>query len=554
MNRSLQIKTALIVLAFAWSFWTLWPTLRLARGTEGLPPEKVASLEEHAIRRGLDLAGGMYLILDVDEEQLAESGISREEALNRVITVIRNRIDEFGVSEPDIRKEGSSRVIVQLPGLQDPARAKALIGRTARLEFRLVREGNDVTNLIARIDRVLAGLESAGADSAGAQEDVVENASADSAAVDDLFATTEDAEALPTDIDPEHPFSSLLGPFLPQFGGIPVAEENRAEVDAILARPEVQRVLPRDARFLWGVEELRAQGGGKAVILYLVENELALGGDDIQNAVVTPDPDRPPQLMVSLTLSRRGGLRFANVTGANVGRKLAIVLDDKVHSAPNIRQKISGGRASISGGFATDDEARDLALMLRAGALPADVRIAEERTVGPSLGADSIREGIQSVMWGGLAVVLFMILYYKLAGLLATVGLVLTLSTLMAILAQFGLVLTLPGVAGIILTVGMAVDANVLIFERIREELRAGKSVRAAIDAGYAQATRAIVDANITTFIAAVVLFYFGTGPIRGFAVTLSVGILTSMFSALVFSRTVYELWLLNRQPRSLSI
>jgi preprotein translocase subunit SecD len=257
---------------------------------------------------------------------------------------------------------------------------------------------------------------------------------------------------------------------------------------------------------------------------------------------------------VTFTLSRKGGAAFSNLTGANVGRKLAIVLDGTCISAPEIRGRIPGGNGSISGGFTTPEEARDLALMLRAGALPADVRIEEERTVGPSLGQDSIDRGVNATLIGGALVVLFIMLYYRASGILATGGLLLTLLLLMGILAQLHLTLTLPGIAGIILTVGMAVDANVLIFERIREELLGGKTVRAAIDAGYAAATRAIVDANITTFIAALVLYYFGTGPIRGFAVTLSIGILTSMFSALVFTRTVYELWLQGRTPRSLSI
>jgi preprotein translocase subunit SecD len=322
----------------------------------------------------------------------------------------------------------------------------------------------------------------------------------------------------------------------------------------MLSRREVQRVLPRDAGFRWGNEEYDGNDGNKATILYLVESAVSVSGNEISRASVTPDPDNPPLLMVSLEFTRRGGLRFANVTGANVGRHLGIILDGKVHSAPNIRSKISGGRATISGGFNVDAEARDLALMLRAGALPADVRIEEERTVGPSLGADSIREGLNSVLIGGALVIVFIVIYYHVAGLLAMAGLILTLLLLMAVLAQFGLVLTLPGIAGIILTVGMAVDANVLIFERIREELRGGKSVRASIDVGYSQATRTIVDANITTFIAAVVLFYFGSGPIKGFAVTLAVGIATSMFSALVFTRSIYELWLGKRQPERLSI
>ena len=544
MNRNLQIKLGIIVVATLWALWSLWPTIRLVQGTEGMSPEEVTKLEDRSIRRGLDLAGGMYLILEVDEEQLAASDmdISESEALDRVITVMRNRIDEFGVSEPDIRKEGTSRILVQLPGLQDPERAKALIGRTARLTFRMVREGQDVSAAVQRVDRVVASL-------------IAGEAPADSLLGADSLATDPGAQvALPEGLHPQAPFSSLLGPYLDSYGGMPVSVAQRHKVEAMIARREVQRVLPRDAGFRWGNEEYDGNDGNKASILYLVEDAVSVSGNEISRASVTPDPDNPPLLMVSLEFTRRGGLRFANVTGANVGRHLGIILDGKVHSAPNIRSKISGGRATISGGFNVDAEARDLALMLRAGALPADVRIEEERTVGPSLGADSVREGLNSVLIGGALVILFISIYYRAAGLLATAGLILTLLLLMAVLAQFGLVLTLPGIAGIILTVGMAVDANVLIFERIREELRGGKTVRAAIDAGYSQATRTIVDANITTFIAAVVLFYFGTGPIKGFAVTLAVGIATSMFSALVFTRSIYELWLGKRQPEGLSI
>jgi len=535
--KPLHMKLTLVAAVVVLSLWALLPTIQLASGTEGMSEDQIASLEDRAIRRGLDLAGGMYLILEVDQQQLEDSGseITRSDALDRVITVLRNRIDEFGVSEPDIRKEGDSRIVVQLPGLQDPERAKSLIGRTARLTFQLVREGTEVQNVIDRVDRVLASVING------------------SAATDSLAGDTDDA-ALPDDLNPTRPFSTLLGPFLDTYGGYPFSVANQDDLDELLERREVQRVLPRDARFLFGVEDFKGSDGGQARILYLVEDEIAVSGDQIQNAVISPDPDRPGLQLVSLTLTRRGGLRFGNVTGNNVNRKLAIVLDDRVHSAPNIQSKISGGRASISGGFTTIQEAQDLALLLRAGALPADVKIAEERTVGPSLGADSIDQGVTSVWIGGLVVIVFIIIYYKVAGLLATAGLTITLISLLAILAQFGLVLTLPGIAGIILTVGMAVDANVLIFERIREELRKDKSVRAAIESGYAQATRAIVDANVTTFIAAFVLYYFGTGPIKGFAVTLSVGIITSMFSALVFTRSIYELWLGNRQPKSISI
>jgi protein-export membrane protein SecD len=561
MNRSVQIKLAIIVVAILWSVYSLWPTFRLAEGTDGLDAAKIESLQSRAIKRGLDLEGGMYLVLQVDKTQI--EGDTLEDAVNRTIEVLRNRVDEFGVSEPVIQKEGGARIVVQLPGLQDVERAKRLIGSTARLDFRLVRSGNSVRNVVARIDQALEGesvvdstqTDSAQTDSTRAEAGVDSTTTGDLAdsaadsAQDDLFA-----DVPPEDTGAGRSLSGLIGPYWDQVGGFPVSMANEKKVEKLLNDPVVQRVMPRDAEFLWGVEPLTLRGGAKAKVLYLVDKDVSLAGTEISKAVVTPDPDRPPKLMVSLTLTRRGGLRFANVTGENVGRKLAIVLDGKVRSAPNINSRIPGGRASISGGFDNDQEARDLAVMLRAGALPADVTIAEERTVGPSLGAESIREGVRSVVFGGALVIVFLLLYYRAAGALATAGLIVTLLTLMAILAQLHLTLTLPGLAGIILTVGMAVDANVLIFERIREEMRRGKSPRAAIDVGYGQATRAIVDANITTFIAAVILFYFGTGPIKGFAVTLSVGILTSMFSALVFTRTVYDLWLNGRQPKSLSI
>jgi protein-export membrane protein SecD len=582
MKRSLQIKAALIVVLAIWAGINLWPTLQLSRMSaakekalastpEGLT--KLDKLHSHAIKRGLDLQGGMYLVLDVDQSSV-EKGTS-EDAIKRTLEILRNRIDQFGVSEPDVRREGTSRIIVQLPGLQDAERAKRLIGKTARLEFRMVREGADVTSLLARLDRVLAASgtlpdsveaavdqeselsasDSTAADSTSTQ--TAQAAASDSSQGDllsDLGGKEESSTGEVGDWEKQHPLTALMGPFLKNRGALPVSEANKPRVEALLKTPAAQRVMPRDVEWLWGSEQLTGNDGRPAYLLYLVDKKIELTGGEVRNAGVTPDPDRPPLLMVNLGFSRRGGIKFANVTGANVGRKLGIVLDDVVISAPNIRQRIPNGSAVISGGFESDTEARDLALMLRAGALPADVSIAEERTVGPSLGRDSIKQGVNAAILGFIVVVIFIILYYRLAGVLATFGLFVTLLLLMGLLAQLHLTLTLPGIAGIILTVGMAVDANVLIFERIREELRVGKTVRASIDAGYANATRTIVDANITTFIAAVVLYYFGTGPIKGFAVTLSIGILTSMFSALIFTRTVYDFWLQGRTPRKLSI
>ncbi len=586
MKRSLQIKLGLVIILVIWAMFSLWPTFQVAR-MSAEEKTRLASTEEgaarldrlhdRAIKQGLDLQGGMYLVLEIDPSSV-EDGTS-DDAIERTLEILRNRIDQFGVSEPDVRSEGNSRIIVQLPGLQDAERAKRLIGRTARMEFRMVREGDEVTSLVARLDRVLAGH---GADAAlDAELDAEEAAELETeleaeevAELDDELDAEEVASAdeleggdllsdlggdAPTEPDPidwasERPLSSLMGPYYPSAGGIPVSASSRDRVDALLERPEAQRLMPRDVEFMWGAEEFIGGDGRPAYILYLIDTRIELTGGELQNAVPTPDQDRPGLLQVTFTLSRKGGAAFSNLTGANVGRKLAIVLDGVCISAPEIRGRIPGGTGSISGGFNTPEEARDLALMLRAGALPADVHIEEERTVGPSLGQDSIDRGVNAALIGGLIVVLFIMVYYRASGVLATFGLFLTLLLLMGMLAQLRLTLTLPGIAGIILTVGMAVDANVLIFERIREELRGGKTVRAAIDGGYAAATRTIVDANITTFIAALVLYYFGTGPIRGFAVTLSIGILTSMFSALVFTRTVYELWLRGRNPSRLSI
>ena len=278
-----------------------------------------------------------------------------------------------------------------------------------------------------------------------------------------------------------------------------------------------------------------------------------LTGDQLTNAISAANQDRPGFWQVNFTLNNRGGRTFAKVTGENVGRFLAISLDGRISSAPVIQGKIPSGSGSISGNF-TNNEASDLALLLRAGALPTDVFIAEERTVGPSLGSDSIRMGVNAAMYGSILVVIFILLYYRMSGLVTVLALVSNIIILMAVLAQFDLVLTLPGIAGIILTVGMAVDANVLINERIREELRKDKTIRASVQAGYANATRTIVDANVTTLIAGGILLWFGTGPIKGFAVTLSIGILTSMFTALVMTRVVMEFLTRKQGKQKMSI
>jgi preprotein translocase subunit SecD len=381
-------------------------------------------------------------------------------AVDQALETIRNRIDQFGVSEPEIARQGQNRILIQLPGVKDPERAKDLIGKTALLEFKLV---DDEFSL----QRALAGEIPFG--------DVI------------LYQRLED----------------------PKTGAV--------------------RKIP-----------------------YLIKDKTLMTGDALQDARVRFDQyNNFPY--ISLSLKPVGAREFDRITADNVGKRLAIILDNNIYSAPVIKQRISGGQAVIEGNF-TLDEAKDLAIVLRAGSLPAPVQILEERTVGPSLGQDSINKGFKSIIIGGILVVLFMIIYYKAAGIVADMALIMNFIIIMGVLAAFRATLTLPGIAGLVLTVGMAVDANVLIFERIREELRLGKTPMAAIDAGYSKAFLTIMDANVTTLIAALVLLQFGTGPIKGFAVTLSIGILASMFTAIVVTRFVFDYVLSRVRVKRLSI
>ena len=381
-------------------------------------------------------------------------------AADQALETIRNRIDQFGVSEPDIRRQGENRILVQLPGIKDTKRAIALIGKTALLEFKLLDDAHDVN------------------------------------------------EALK--------------------GNMPPGDE---VLYGIKEDPNTNRTYKTP---------------------YLLKKRTLLTGANLTDARVQID-SQYNEPYVSIDFDKKGARDFERITGENVKKRLAIVLDKKVYSAPVIQEKISGGKARITGRFTTE-EARDLAIALRAGALPAPVKILEERTVGPSLGTDSIRKGLISMCVGGLLVVLFMIIYYRGSGFIADIALVINILLIAAGLAGFQATLTLPGIAGIILTIGMAVDANVLIFERIREELNIGKTPRAAVDAGYDKATLTILDANVTTLIAALVLFQFGTGPVKGFAVTLSLGVIASLFTALILTRMAFDYYLMKRKVTRLSI
>ena len=403
-------------------------------------------------RKEADPASGR-LLLSLKPREVANI---RELAVRQGLETIRNRVDQFGVAEPSIQQQGENRILVQLPGVQDPARAKALIGKTALLEFKLVDERTD-------------------------------------------------------------PESALRA-------GPPPGTE-------IL----YQRRIDKQTR-----EERKTP--------FLVQKKASITGADVATARVSIDQNTS-EPYVSVDFNAAGARAFAELTEANVGRRLAIVLDGNVHSAPQIRERIPSGHAQITGGFTTE-EATDLAIVLRAGALPAPVQVLEERTVGPSLGADSIRQGVIAILASSALVFLFMLVYYRVSGLIADAALGLNLLLLLAVMAGFHATLTLPGIAGIALTIGMAVDTNILIFERIREELRGGKTVRGAIDAGFSRAFRTVIDTHVTVLVSGLILFQFGTGPVKGFAVTLMIGIAASLFTAVFFTRLLFDLLYMGQRRR----
>jgi preprotein translocase subunit SecD len=521
------------------------------------------------VKLGLDLQGGMHLVLEIDDPDGTLSMEVKSDLISQSERVLRNRVDELGVEEPLIQKVGQDRLIVELAGVTDEARAKEIVGTTALLEFKLVRPLSEMEAYLGRMDRAIVAT--LGVDSLRA---LGRAQTAPESAVEDLLfgrgppaadtVTDPDADPVPAEEEVEaqdpgadltaeertlRPFTSLLlsggeGVFLVATEDVPVAR-------MFLALPEVQAVLPRTGRaalsFHFGWQPI-AVGGRTYRELYVLERNAFLAGDELESANAVRDAQFNMPI-VQFGLSRAGGRNFGRVTGANIGERIAIVLDNDVVSAPVVRGEIRQ-RGQIELGGASMEEARDLALVLRAGALPAPLRIMEERTVGPSLGQDSIDQGQIAGLIGLLLVVLIMIGYYRVSGLLAVVALSVYVLLVMGGLAGIGATLTVPGIAGLILSIGMAVDANVLIFERIREEVDAGRAVRTAVDEGFGNALSAIVDANLTTLITALILFQFGTGPVRGFAVTLTIGIIASFFTALFVTRTLYLFYIRNKRAQ----
>ncbi|HEX6940671.1 MAG TPA: protein translocase subunit SecD [Longimicrobiales bacterium] len=500
----------------------------------------VGFLYVNRLKLGLDLRGGMHLALEVADPEGTFTPEARADATDRALKIIRTRIDEFGVEEPLIQKIGSDRIIVELAGITDEERAKGIIQQTAFLEFKLVDDGEELVRALPRIDRAIvealgpeALTERARADRPGQAVEELLFGGQDTARADTAVAETE-----------ARPLTALLlnsgapGEFL-------VAEADVPTVTRYLSLPEVARVMPRGVELLWGVEPT-GRGAQLYRTLYVLEERAFMTGEALENASAGRDPQFN-QTIVSFELNRRGGRTFERVTGEHIGDRIAIVLDDKVYSAPVVRSRIDTN-GQIELGQAPLQEANDLALVLRAGALPAPLQIIEERVVGPSLGADSIVKGQLAGVVGVLLVIAIMVGYYRLAGVLSIIALGVYAVIVLGGMAALNATLTAPGIAGLILSIGMAVDANVLIFERIREELAAGRTVRMAVDAGFSNAMSAIVDSNITTLLTALILFRFGTGPVRGFAVTLSIGIIASFFSAVFVTRTLFLLYLKRKR------
>ena len=633
MNSKLTPRFLMIGLVLMWAIWAIWPTFQY-QGLSDAEKEtlreegKLEKIESRTIKQGLDLKGGMYIVLEVDlptlMETLAEnkdgkfnrsitsvrnqlkripeanfftlftstSGennlkLSRyyydygssnsdiivaledeaEDAINRVLEILVNRVDQFGVAEPTIQKQGDQRIIVELAGVQDSERARTLLESTALLEFFIVKDINTTNQLMVSIDQVLKGDASISAVTKTASKDQLNDSQESddqTVSVSELFGETEDSEAssdsavVDENIFAERPFSAMLRN-LGQTIGVP--EKNVYAVKKILERAEVQEKLATvGGKFLFShkAEEYPLVDGTLETMysLFLVEDAAELTGGVVEEAKANLGPQGSTsagQPIVNLTMNSDGARKWSIVTGSNVGRQVALVLDKKVHMAPNIREKISGGSTLIEG-FADINEAKDIAIVLRAGALPAPVDIIQEKVIGPSLGADSVRSGTLSVIIGLGLVLVFMLIYYRFAGLIADFALIWNIVLVLAVLASLQATLTLPGIAGLILTVGMSIDANVIIFERIREELRKGKTPKAAVSSGYDRALTTIIDANMTTAIAALVLWQFGTGPIKGFATVLFWGILISMFTAIFVTRTIFNSFTSRKGFTKLSI
>lgn len=596
-----RFKLLLIVVVTLVSVWSIWPTYRDYELSKKLASfhssadslkfaidnrAEIEHAREKSLKLGLDLRGGMHLVMEVDLFDLIEqkawnkdarfqqimtsvrntaanSGenpvellaaefkkqnipLSRyfydirntdqeivdklnkesQDALVRAKEIIRNRIDQYGVAEPVILTQGSRRLVIELSGVTDEVRVRKLLKGTAKLEFKLVKEPEALLRAIESVNAMMTEVPAApvAADSV---------ASAPAAASADSSASTPVAS---------RPFGKKLSEVIGVMknGMVFTPEYAHDYVASVLSREDVRARLPQDTELLLAAKPEVTEKGEKFYPIYLVKKTPELTGGVITEAKATfGAQDSQPE--VTMSMNEEGTSKWARITGANIGRQIAIVLDGAVYSAPVVQSRIPNGNSVING-ISGLEEAKDLEIILKAGALPAPVRILEERTVGPSLGSDYIHAGLLALIWGFTAVAIFMIIYYNKAGLAADIALVLNILIVISVLAGFSASLSLPGIAGIVLTMGMAVDANVLIYERIREELGEGKSLRMAIDAGYDRAFSSILDSHVTTLAAAFLLYVYGVGPVQGFAVTLMIGTGASLFTAIIVTRVIFGL------------
>jgi SecD/SecF fusion protein len=478
-------------------------------------------LQQQFEQRGIRLSRYYGDIRDDNNKVMSYLRDQTKTAVDRAMEIVRNRVDQYGVSEPSIQKQGNTRFIVELPGVSNEAEVRQLLQGTALLEFKLLKPPDVVIKVFQSIDNILAGK----TDSASIANDT---AAADSNMTEAEFAK-------------KHPFFEIVR-VNSQSGDAYVAEKDRDKLMRILAREDIQRVIPSDFQFLFSAKPQIIAKGEKYYELFVVKKDPELTGSVVTNAraQISPTTGSP---IVEMTMNSEGAREWSRITGANIGKRIAIVLDNAVYSAPVVRSKIPNGSSEIEG-MANIDEANLLAIVLRAGALPAPVDIVEERTVGPSLGEDSIKNGVTAGVIGLGLIVLFMAFYYRAGGIAADSALFLNILFILGVLAAFHATLTLPGIGGIILTIAVAVDANVLIYERIREELATGKTLRSAIDQGYSKAFTAIFDSNIISLFTGAILYQFGTGPVQGFALTLMIGIVASLFSAIVITRVIFDIML----------
>lgn len=559
----LKWRVSIIVALCLLSAWSLFPrdvTTR-ERDANGILHDVVH--HRVPLKPGLDLSGGMYVSLEIDDSKQAIPASQRPEAIERALKTVRSRMEGFGTSETVVEKQGNDRIVVQVPGIQDPERARALLQEQAVLKFEITDKTQALERALPKLDQLIKqrGLVAvATKDTSKAAAPVNKGLqgllkSADTTKSDSskkLAAGTgkDTTNSDSLKLQPGGAFSSLL-----QQGNIPgqfyIAFDQIPTLDRYLSDSAVKSALPPGKEFLPGTDSVSLQGKWYRAY-YSLDAKPIITGDYLKDA--RPNANTPEGTVVDFQLDNEGGRHFRNETAKHVGDYMAIILDDRVMTAPVIQSAIGTNGQITMGGKGLAD-AQDLALVLRAGALPVPLRIAQTQAIGPSLGADSIHKGETASVIAVALVVIIMLVYYRFSGFLAVCGLALYMLYTLAALAGFDAVLTLPGIAGFVLSIGMAVDANVLIFERIREELDRGKTVRTAIDEGFRHAMPAIVDSNVSTILTAAVLYQYGTGPVKGFAVTLIAGIAASLITSIFVVRTFYMLWLnRSRGAQTLSI